>query len=486
MATLAELLAIAKNSYRILPENRVFGSYKIVDTTMASELGYTGTGFLAHSYYSSQTNTLVVAFAGTDPLSIDLWTDAELALVGSSNQDKFAVEYASRLVDRFSDHPNGASMKIVFTGHSLGGYLAQVAALRHPNARVVALNSPGLRGVFGGGEVLERGEFFYSDPNTWYFLDSAIHSIGEIPPENVKFLLGSSGHGIDSLLDAVESGRLPITSEQWGAILAEGVRSGELSLNEVKLLGRVLGERFQEAVLPHFFKRNPECFLAGTPVTMANGETKPIENVRTGDWVMSYDAEGNLRPGRVARTFVNEVPHVLDVHGMMVTPGHATLCGDGAMAGQHVPIIDILCADAALVREDGTHVRAATNRKAGSIADWMVHAVTGELQPDGSLKVRQEGRIRAGTRYITDDGDDICVLDMIMRSGGTISREDGLIRFELNGPGTPFHWTFSDRLPRPEDYVLQRSGLTLEEILGTGERPAGAHTESTIGLNILH
>jgi hypothetical protein len=55
-------------------------------------------------------------------------------------------------------------------------------------------------------------------------------------------------------------------------------------------------------------------------------------------------------PARVTRTFVNDVAHVLDFHGTGVTPGHAFLCGAGRFQGRHVPLLDILRDDGAMVR----------------------------------------------------------------------------------------------------------------------------------------
>jgi hypothetical protein len=57
-----------------------------------------------------------------------------------------------------------------------------------------------------------------------------------------------------------------------------------------------------------------------------------------------------LVPARVTRTFVNDVAHVLDFHGTGVTPGHAFLCGAGRFQGRHVPLLDILRDDGAMVR----------------------------------------------------------------------------------------------------------------------------------------
>jgi Pretoxin HINT domain len=44
------------------------------------------------------------------------------------------------------------------------------------------------------------------------------------------------------------------------------------------------------------------CFLAGTPITMADGTTKPIEEIAVGDVVLAYDkATGEMKPDPVKR-----------------------------------------------------------------------------------------------------------------------------------------------------------------------------------------
>lgn len=49
----------------------------------------------------------------------------------------------------------------------------------------------------------------------------------------------------------------------------------------------------------------PACFVAGTPVAMADGSTRPIEAVSVGDRVLAYDeARGWRVPARVVRTYV--------------------------------------------------------------------------------------------------------------------------------------------------------------------------------------
>jgi hypothetical protein len=206
------------------------------------------------------------------------------------------------------------------------------------------------------------------------------------------------------------------------------------------------------------------CFLAGTPIDMWDGTQKPIEEIAAGVVVVSYDASGDLKPGQVKRTFENRVAHILDVHGLMVTPGHATYCADGKFTGRHVPMIDILRSDGALMPRDGKKVRAATNCLVGSLEDRFVKAVTFEDVPGtDSVRILDSGEIRLGTRYMRADGATMSVLETIRKMGASLA-DDGHVILPGKGEKTPFFWTFGKRLPRPEDYVLQRSQLTLNDI----------------------
>jgi hypothetical protein len=49
------------------------------------------------------------------------------------------------------------------------------------------------------------------------------------------------------------------------------------------------------------------CFVAGTPVLMADGSSMPIEQIQTGDMVLSKDeAAGRLEPKKVTQTFITQ------------------------------------------------------------------------------------------------------------------------------------------------------------------------------------
>ncbi len=211
-----------------------------------------------------------------------------------------------------------------------------------------------------------------------------------------------------------------------------------------------------------------ECFLAGTPIDMWDGTQKPIEEVSADDRVASYDGAGNLVPGRVTRTFRNRAKYILDVHGLMVTPGHVTLCGEGVYKDRHVPMIDILRSDGAFVKRDGSLIRASTGQPVGSVEDRVVWAIVGDRMDDGTVKIRDRKQIRLGARHIMDDGRHVSVLDLVSAAGCTVS-DDGWVVEKGSGERLPFHWPFTANLPNPEDYILQRSQLHLHEIYQADE-----------------
>lgn len=219
------------------------------------------------------------------------------------------------------------------------------------------------------------------------------------------------------------------------------------------------------------------CFAAGTPVQLSDGSQRRIEDIAPGDIVQSYDTMGRLVPGRVKRTFRNEVSHLLDVHGLKVTPGHVTLCGDGQFAGRHVPIIDILLSDGALVQEDGTLIRMAINRPVGSLADQFVKVAYAVSSADAQAGQLQSGEIRVGTLLFDKDGAPVSVLDCIRTEGLDFDPKTGFVQ----GVGqAPAPLQFFGALPKPEDYILRRSRETLEGIL-TGGEWEGSQSELVAG-----
>lgn len=69
---------------------------------------------------------------------------------------------------------------------------------------------------------------------------------------------------------------------------------------------------------------NCGCFLAGTPILLADGRSMPIEQLTVGELVMAYDETAHdLKPDAVKETFIHVVDGYLIVNGhLRVTPNH--------------------------------------------------------------------------------------------------------------------------------------------------------------------
>ena len=77
-----------------------------------------------------------------------------------------------------------------------------------------------------------------------------------------------------------------------------------------------------------------QCLVEGTPVTMGDGSTKPIEQVREGDEVLSCYGSGDFRPARVTRRVRVasrdegvEITHPSAAAGSCRTPEHMHFAG---------------------------------------------------------------------------------------------------------------------------------------------------------------
>lgn len=243
--------------------------------------------------------------------------------------------------------------------------------------------------------------------------------------------------------------------------------------------GVPLRQLFEAAILEQsdLFEENPalfamfnptHCFAAGTLIEMADGSHKVIEDIRQGDSVLSYNAMGRLVPGRVSRTKMNRVTQVIDFWGTKVTPGHVFLCGDGKFKGQHVPLIDILRSDGAIVLRNGDLMRASTGDRVGSDTDrCSVWVATGDVGRDGQLDIRQARKLRMGQRLITTEGQDVSLAQVISAAGASVDAEGMIVSGD--GQKSMFHWTMTFELPNPESYVLDRSNVTLTEIYAANE-----------------
>src|SRR4051794_3719438 len=75
-----------------------------------------------------------------------------------------------------------------------------------------------------------------------------------------------------------------------------------------------------------------QCLVAGTPITMGDGSSRPIEDVRAGDEVLSCFGSGDFRPARVTETFESLSPMGVEIvttsgRRIVSTPEHTHFAG---------------------------------------------------------------------------------------------------------------------------------------------------------------
>ena len=64
------------------------------------------------------------------------------------------------------------------------------------------------------------------------------------------------------------------------------------------------------------------CFLAGTPITMADGRQRPIEEVKVGDWVRAFDeTTKTLQKDQVKETFIREADSYFIINNTLKVTG---------------------------------------------------------------------------------------------------------------------------------------------------------------------
>jgi len=202
---------------------------------------------------------------------------------------------------------------------------------------------------------------------------------------------------------------------------------------------------------------------------------KRQDQMQAGDLVVSPDKWGRLQPGRVTRTMTNTSTHILDFWDTGVTPGHVYNCADGPFKGGFAPLMDILRMDGALMRSDGTMFRSTTNCDVGSMGDMMIHASATLQKPDGSWTEPKAGKVRFGTRIILPDGQHMSFMEMAASEGWRVSDDGYMVAMRKGEDGTLqeqkflFPYAHGEELPKPEDYILARSKVSLEAIYAAGE-----------------
>lgn len=91
-----------------------------------------------------------------------------------------------------------------------------------------------------------------------------------------------------------------------------------------------------------------DCLLAGTPITLADGTTKPVESIQVGDEVLSLDeATGEMKAAKVVvvhRPFVTDRYYVIN-GALRVTETHPFLSNGRWVGANNLKVGDVVRGD---------------------------------------------------------------------------------------------------------------------------------------------
>ncbi|MBM3248005.1 MAG: hypothetical protein FJZ10_01070 [Candidatus Omnitrophica bacterium] len=107
------------------------------------------------------------------------------------------------------------------------------------------------------------------------------------------------------------------------------------------------------------------CFLAGTPILMSDGSTKPIEKVKVGDEVLSFDEEKNLLVAdTVKQAFIHKTSEYFILNGTLRVTGEHPFYS----AGEWIKVKDLKVGDS-LRGSQGSPIEITSIEKVSLNAD---------------------------------------------------------------------------------------------------------------------
>ncbi len=138
-------------------------------------------------------------------------------------------------------------------------------------------------------------------------------------------LFGIIGDGAQiSNVDIVDASIEAHGESEYIGILAGYISTGS-TIDNVNVSGSVVAEDSDYVGGLGGYHDIPDvCFLAGTQILLEDGSYKNIENVKTGDWVQSFnEISGQKVFGQVAQIFIHETDQYLIINdSLKLTPNH--------------------------------------------------------------------------------------------------------------------------------------------------------------------
>jgi RHS repeat-associated protein len=284
---------------------------------MPGSTGYTGreldaeTGLYYYRarYYDAQTGQ----FIGQDPLSFG---------AGDSNLYRYVANNATNLTDpsglfSFDDAKRWArdryndGRKAVSDGINTAGYGIKGTADFYRNKDNVDNAYENIRPVIISRAEESRDRYVdtYNDPNA-----NPLLRFGAGVGGSLTSLAAEDNY--DTTKNILEGALLVDGVIQIGRALPGVIKNCKKWIKSPKTLGTDIANIFKnkpKTVESNITKITDKCFVAGTLILTGNGK-KPIEDLRTGDWIVSWDEEtGEVIERPVTEWFRREAPAIIDI-----------------------------------------------------------------------------------------------------------------------------------------------------------------------------
>ena len=142
--------------YNLASTNEI-SDWKLINYTKINTYNIMRKGAMFTAMTFKRNNDIVIAYRGTDFDDIGDWAqDIQYGIIGRSGQEELAREYGVKIAETF---PN---CNIYVTGHSLGGYLAQIGG-------AAILESPYKNNVNEIGYFNGMGLYFWSNTREYLY-----------------------------------------------------------------------------------------------------------------------------------------------------------------------------------------------------------------------------------------------------------------------------------------------------------------------------
>jgi RHS repeat-associated protein len=269
----------------------------------------TGLYYYRARYYDAQTGQ----FIGQDPLSFE---------AGDSNLYRYVGNNATNLTDpsglfSFNDAKRWArdryndGRKAVSDGINTAGYGIKGTADFYRNKDDVDNAYENIRPVIISRAEESRDRYVdtYNDPNA-----NPLLRFGAGVGGSLTSLAAEDNY--DTTKNILEGALLVDGAIQIGRALPGIVKNCKKWIKSPKTLGADIANIFKnkpKTVESDIAKITDKCFVAGTLILTRDGK-KPIEDLRTGDWIVSWDEEtGEVIERPVTEWFRREAPAIIDI-----------------------------------------------------------------------------------------------------------------------------------------------------------------------------